>query len=88
LTDDAPISRDELLDFLVQRRIGAGVHYRGVHLHPWYRERYGIEPDALPVSTDISDRTLSVPLSPKVTERDQMDVIEALRSALRPEEPR
>jgi dTDP-4-amino-4,6-dideoxygalactose transaminase len=88
LTDDAPISRDELLDFLVQRRIGAGVHYRGVHLHPWYRERYGIEPDALPVSTDISDRTLSVPLSPKVTERDQMDVIEALRSALRPEQPR
>jgi dTDP-4-amino-4,6-dideoxygalactose transaminase len=84
VTDEAPIGRDELLDFLVQQRIGTGVHYRGVHLHPYYRDRYAIEASALPVATDISNRTLSLPLSPKVTERDQERVIAALTAGLEP----
>ncbi len=37
---DAPLPRDELLDALNERKIGTGVHYRGVHLHPYYRDRY------------------------------------------------
>jgi dTDP-4-amino-4,6-dideoxygalactose transaminase len=82
VTDDAPIGRDELLEFLISHRIGTGVHYRGVHLHPYYRDRYAIEPASLPVATDISNRTLSLPLSPKVTERDQADVVAALSAAL------
>jgi dTDP-4-amino-4,6-dideoxygalactose transaminase len=79
---DSPLSRDELLNHLDGSRIGAGVHYRGVHLHPYYRDRYGIDPATLPVATDISERTLSLPLSPKVTESDQDDVVEALAAAL------
>jgi dTDP-4-amino-4,6-dideoxygalactose transaminase len=82
ITDEAPVGRDELLDFVIERRIGAGVHYRGVHLHPYYRDRYGLEASALPVTTDISNRTVSLPLSPKVTEQDQRDVVSALSAAL------
>jgi dTDP-4-amino-4,6-dideoxygalactose transaminase len=80
--DDAPIDRDELLDHLTAERIGTGVHYRGVHLHPYYRDRYGIDPGSLPVATRISDRTLSLPLSPKVTESDVADVVGAIRRGL------
>lgn len=80
--DDAPLDRDELLAWLHRHRIGAGVHYRGVHLHPYYRDRYGIDPSSLPVATRISERTLSLPLSPKVTDDDQDDVVAALASAL------
>jgi dTDP-4-amino-4,6-dideoxygalactose transaminase len=79
---EAPLSRDELLDALTERRIGAGVHYRGVHLHPYYRDRYRIDPAALPVATEISERTLSLPLSPVLTEADQLDVAAALADAL------
>lgn len=82
LAPESPLGRDELLDALTRRRIGAGVHYRGVHLHPYYRDRYGLVPEALPVASEISDRTLSLPLSPKLTERDQDDVAEALASLL------
>jgi dTDP-4-amino-4,6-dideoxygalactose transaminase len=81
---DASIDRDQLMGFLHEQRIGAGVHYRAIHLHPYYRRRYlryGLDPDALGVATDISDRTLSLPLSPKVTESDQDDVVAALREA-------
>jgi dTDP-4-amino-4,6-dideoxygalactose transaminase len=82
LGSDAGITRDELLQALTDRRIGTGVHYRGVHLHPYYRERYGIDPAGLPVATDISERTLSLPLAPNVSERDQDDVVRALRELL------
>jgi dTDP-4-amino-4,6-dideoxygalactose transaminase len=78
----APLSRDQLLDRLHDRRIGAGVHYRAVHLHPYYRERYEIAPADLPVATDLSMRTLSLPVSPRVTEADQADVASALSDAL------
>jgi dTDP-4-amino-4,6-dideoxygalactose transaminase len=83
LAPDAPLSRDELLDGLTKRQIGTGVHYRGVHLHPFYREKYGLAPGDFPVASSISERTLSLPLSPKVTEADQDDVVGALTDLLR-----
>jgi dTDP-4-amino-4,6-dideoxygalactose transaminase len=78
LDPDAPLTRDELLDQLTARRIGTGVHYRGVHLQPFYRDKYGLSPEEFPVATAISDRTLSLPLSPKVSDDDQHDVVRAL----------
>lgn len=78
----ATLTRDELLDHLHRERIGTGVHYRGVHLHPYYRDRYGIEPSSLPVASDISERTLSLPLSPSVTHEDQDDVVAAIHAGL------
>jgi dTDP-4-amino-4,6-dideoxygalactose transaminase len=82
LEPDAPLSRDQLLDALARRKIGTGVHYRGVHLHPFYRDRYGLRPEQFPVASSISERTLSLPLSPKVSEADQDDVVAALREVL------
>ena len=79
---DAPLTRDQLLDGLTARRIGTGVHYRGVHLHPYYRDKYRLEPARFPVATAISERTVSLPLSPKVTEADQDDVVSALTDLL------
>jgi dTDP-4-amino-4,6-dideoxygalactose transaminase len=79
---DAPMGRDDLIEFLREQRIGTGVHYRGVHLHPYYRDRYAPEPGAFPVASDISARTISLPLGPGVTEADQDDVVAALRAAL------
>jgi dTDP-4-amino-4,6-dideoxygalactose transaminase len=79
----SPLSRDELLDGLTGHNIGAGVHYRGVHLHPYYRDKYRLSPGDFPVASSISERTLSLPLGPNVTEADQNDVVEALVELLR-----
>ena len=49
-----------------------------MHLHPYYRDRYGLAPQDLPVATDISERTLSLPLDPSLTEADQQRVRDAL----------
>jgi perosamine synthetase len=79
---EAGVTRDELLDGLLAHRIGTGVHYRGVHLHPYYRDTLGVRPEDLPVASDVSQRTLSLPFGPKVTEADQDDVVAALAEAL------
>jgi dTDP-4-amino-4,6-dideoxygalactose transaminase len=78
LEPGARLGRDDLLDALTARQIGTGVHYRGVHLHPYYRDTYDLTPSQFPVATAISARTVSLPLSPKVTEADQDDVVSAL----------
>lgn len=83
LDPDAPLTRDQLLDRLAERNIGTGVHYRGVHLHPFYRDRYALEPEQFPVATAISESTLSLPLSPKVSDADQDDVVTAIVELLR-----
>jgi dTDP-4-amino-4,6-dideoxygalactose transaminase len=82
LAPDARLTRDQLLDALTERKIGTGVHYRAVHLHPYYRDKYRLGEDDLPVASDISERTLSLPLSPKVSEADQDDVVDALTDLL------
>jgi dTDP-4-amino-4,6-dideoxygalactose transaminase len=79
---DAALDRDRLLAALNEHKIGTGVHYRGVHLHPYYRDRYRLSPEDFPIATEISERTVSLPLSPKVSERDQDDVVAALRDLL------
>ena len=81
---DAAVERDELLTLLTKSKIGVGVHYRGVHLHPYYRDKYRLDPAAFPVATDISNRTLSLPLGTNVGHADQDDVVEALQKHLTP----
>lgn len=76
--DESTRTRDELLDFLAANGIGVGVHYRAVHLHEYYANRFGFTPDQFPVARELSDRTLSIPLSPGLTEEDQADVIKAV----------
>lgn len=83
LDPGAPLSRDELLQEMTARRLGIGVHYRGVHLHPFYRDTYGLKQGDFPVATAISDHTVSLPLSPQVSESDQDDVVQALIDLLR-----
>lgn len=80
--DSIELTRDGFLDEMTGRKIGVGVHYLGLHLHPYYRERYGYKQGDLPNTEWISDRTVSLPLSPKLTDRDVDDVIEAVRETV------
>ena len=75
---DEQTARDDVLAGLTRHRIGSGVHYRAVHVHEYYRERFGFTPEMFPVATDLSERTLSLPLSPAVTANDQDDIAYAL----------
>jgi dTDP-4-amino-4,6-dideoxygalactose transaminase len=71
--------RDEVQAALHRQRIGTGIHYRALHLHHYYRKTFGYVPESLPNAGWISDRTLSLPLSPKLTNQDVESVIFAVR---------
>lgn len=72
------ISRDAFMNKLHHMNIGTGVHYLGVHLHPYYAERFGYRPEQFPNATWLSERTVSIPLSPALTDDDVQDVIDAI----------
>ena len=67
---------------LYELNIGTGVHYVGVHLHPYYRQRLGCRPEDFPNATWISERTVSLPLSPNLSEADVEAVIETVGGQL------
>jgi dTDP-4-amino-4,6-dideoxygalactose transaminase len=77
--EDFGMTRDDLLAALRAENIGAGVHYRAVHLHPYYRDSLAHGPDDLPTASRLSERVLSLPLSPAMTEDDVSRVGGALR---------
>jgi len=80
--DRCGVHRDEFIQRLHQQNIGSGVHYLGVHLHPYYRDAFGFSPEDFPNATWISERTVSIPLSAKLTDDDVADVIDAVRASL------
>ena len=66
-TDNLKASRDQVLAALQAENIGVGVHYTAVHLHPYYRETFGFARGDFPNAEFISDRTISIPFSTKLT---------------------
>jgi dTDP-4-amino-4,6-dideoxygalactose transaminase len=80
--DQVRLDRDAIQAALHDQRIGTGIHYRALHLHAYYRTALGHQRGDLPSSEWISDRTISLPLSPKLTDRDVDDVIGAVRETM------
>jgi dTDP-4-amino-4,6-dideoxygalactose transaminase len=78
----AGVSRDQVLLSLHQQNIGTGVHYRAIPDLRVYRERFGWRAADYPHAKAIGDRTLSLPLSAKLTDADVDDVIAAVTNAL------
>lgn len=70
------ISRDEFLNAMNARRIGTGVHYLAVPEHPYYQQRFGWSPEQWPNATRLGRQTVSLPLSPKLTDSDVDRVID------------
>jgi dTDP-4-amino-4,6-dideoxygalactose transaminase len=80
--DRAPVSRDQFMVEMHKRRIGTGVHYRALHAHPYYAQRFGFRPEQFPRAYQIGEHTVSIPLTPKLTDRDVDRVIDAVRGIL------
>lgn len=72
------LSRDAMLDELAARNIGAGVHYTALHTHPFYGDTYGLKPQDYPNAHYVGQRTLSLPISAKLSDDDVQDVIDAV----------
>jgi dTDP-4-amino-4,6-dideoxygalactose transaminase len=80
--DHLTITRDQFLDLMFHENIGTGVHYTALHLHPYYRNRFGYQRGDYPNTEFVADRTVSLPLSAKLTDEDVEDVVNAVTGIL------
>jgi dTDP-4-amino-4,6-dideoxygalactose transaminase/lipopolysaccharide/colanic/teichoic acid biosynthesis glycosyltransferase len=76
--DRLNISRNEFIEQLNARGIAGSVHFIPVHLHAYYRDKYGYQPLDFPVAHREYHRIISLPLHPAMNEQDVDDVIEAV----------
>lgn len=81
--DRLAIDRARFINALKERNIGTSVHFIPVHLHPYYREKYGYKPADFPVAYREYQRIVSIPLYPRMTDEDVADVIEAVHDVVR-----
>jgi dTDP-4-amino-4,6-dideoxygalactose transaminase len=81
--DRLGIGRDRFIAALQAENIGSGIHYIALHLHSFYRKKFGFKRGDFPNAEYISDRTFSLPLSPKLTDADVEDVIAAVEKTLK-----
>ena len=72
------VDRDTVLSALRAENIGATLHYPLVHLHPFYRRRFGYGPGLCPIAEAAERRLVTLPLFPSMSEADQDDVLRAL----------
>jgi dTDP-4-amino-4,6-dideoxygalactose transaminase len=80
--DRLSIDRAQFIYELKERNIGTSVHFIPVHLHPYYRDKYGYKPDDFPIASREYQRIISLPLYPGMTNRDVADVIDAVRDVV------
>lgn len=72
------IDRDQFIDEMKERNIGTSVHFIPIHLHPYYRRKYGYQPEDFPVAYSNFLRLVSLPLYPRMSNKDVDDVIGAV----------
>ena len=82
LRTDSPVNREEAIARLTEMNIGTSVHFIPVHLHPYYRDRYGYEESQFPVAQQAFEGLISLPLHPGLSDGDVADVIAAVRTVV------
>ena len=81
-TEALSADRDQVMNAIQAENVGVGVHFRAVHLQPYYVETFGFRRGDFPHAEYYSDRTISLPLYPRMTDRDADDVVEVVRTVI------
>lgn len=81
--DKLTIDRNEFIEEMKKNGIGTSVHWRPLHLHSYYVERYGWPTSHFPNATRLWERVISLPLFPSMTRKEINRVIDVVRSICR-----
>jgi len=78
--DVAKMNREEFMHSMKERNVGTGLHYRAVHLYPYYREQFGFKLGDFPHAENVSERIVSLPLFPLMTDAEHDRVLDVMYS--------
>ena len=76
------VGRNQIVAALIAENIGAAIHYRALHTHPYYRERFNHAPEAFPNALAVGETVMSLPCTPGMSEENVYEVIEAVAKVL------
>jgi dTDP-4-amino-4,6-dideoxygalactose transaminase len=76
------INREQFIELLAAQGIGSSVHFIPLHLQPYWRDLYQFAAEDFPVSLDVYQRAVSLPIYPSMTEADVRRVIQAVAHIL------
>ena len=74
-------TRTEIFNALQKENIGVNVHYIPVYLHPYY-QKLGYSKGLCPIAERVYEEIITLPLFPKMDERDVKDVIRGVEKVL------
>lgn len=77
--DKLTIDRNAFIEKLKARGVGCSVHWRPLHLHPYYSENFGWKGEQFPVSTHLWERLISLPLFPNMISAELRYVADVVR---------
>lgn len=81
VTDDFPMTRDELANYLNSQGIGTGVHYPiPIHIQPVYLNQF--QDVHLEYAQNFAQQVLSLPVHPGVSESDIQYIVKTIQSIL------
>ena len=81
--DSLSVNRNQFIDELRQAGVGCSVHWRPLHLHPYYQETFGWRPEDLPVATSMWERLVSLPIFPGMQKNEIDHVVMTVRAICR-----
>jgi len=73
------ISRDAFMNELKRAGVGCSVHWRPLHLHPYYQKTFGWRGQDLPVATAQWKRLVSLPIFPGMLDDEIEHVVSTLK---------
>lgn len=79
---DKNIDRDKVMKYLEEKGIQTRPYFSPIHLQKFYREIFGYTEGFLPITEEISNRTLAIPFYNNITFEEQEYVVENLKKAL------
>ncbi len=74
--------RDAFIEELSEAGVSTSVHFIPLHLQPYYRDRYGLQPEDFPVALRCFEAEVSLPIFPAMTDNQMKRVIDAIPAAL------
>jgi len=77
--DKLSIDRNQFIEEIRSRGVGCSVHWRPLHLHPYYEETFKWRPEQLPVASEQWARIVSLPLFPGMRDEERQHVIDVIR---------
>jgi perosamine synthetase len=81
-SQEVGLSRDHLFAALRADGIGVNVHYIPVHLHPFYRERFGTGTGLCPTAEAAYGQLITLPVFPAMSDADVDTVVAGVHTAV------